>query len=93
MGILSRRSNKKFTYQPRYSDGDGSSPYEIKHKFDEHRTTVNKRSLLNKFKDALNESKTKTDQSVRTRIYVIIAVLVFLFLWLIDFDLTIFYTQ
>lgn len=40
-----KRENKKFEYKPKYYKGDGN-PYEIKHKFDEHRVTVGKRSQL-----------------------------------------------
>ena len=40
MGFI-KRENKKFDYQPRYYKGEGN-PYEFKHKFDEHRTTVGK---------------------------------------------------
>ena len=45
MGLLKRRKNKQFDYNPRYFDNDGEgSPYKIKHKFDEFRTTIGERS-------------------------------------------------
>ena len=34
-----KRKIKKFDYQPRYYKGEGN-PYEIKHKFDKFRSTI-----------------------------------------------------
>ena len=44
MGLFKLRKNKKFNYEPRYYKGD-SSPFEIKHKFDDQRVTVKKINL------------------------------------------------
>lgn len=91
MGILNRRKNKSYDYEPRYfKNSDGSRPFEIKHKFDEHRTTVQKTSLKGKFTNAMTDFKQGSDAVVKTRIYIILAVLLFIFLWLIEFDLSIF---
>ncbi|AZQ43969.1 riboflavin synthase subunit beta [Nonlabens ponticola] len=90
MGVL-RRKNKKYDYEPRYyKSEEGSKPFEIKHKFDDQRTTVNRLGLKGKFNNAMRDYKEGTDALARKRIYIIVAVLVFLFLWLIDFDLSIF---
>jgi hypothetical protein len=91
MGILSKRKNKSYDYEPRYfKNSDGSKPFEIKHKFDEHRTTVQNTGLKGKFHNAMDDYKRGSDVVVRNRIFIIVAVLVLLFLWLIDFDLSIF---
>jgi len=44
MGLFKLRKNKKFNYEPRYYKGE-SSPFEIKHKFDDQRVTVQKTNL------------------------------------------------
>jgi hypothetical protein len=91
MGILSRRKNKKYEYEPRYyKNKDGSRPFEIRHKFDDQRSTIHNHGLKSKFHNAVRDYKEGTDRTARLRIYIIIAVLVLLFLWLIDFDLSIF---
>lgn len=84
-----KRTNKKFEYTPRYYKGEGN-PYEIKHKFDEFRTTVGKRNLKQKFNDAVDELKKSESRGTNKTILIIVAILVFIFLYFIDFDLSIF---
>ncbi|WP_203257276.1 riboflavin synthase subunit beta [Hyunsoonleella ulvae] len=91
MGILKVRKNKKFDYTPRYYKGDGN-PYEIKHKFDEHRTTVgNNNGIKSKFINAINDYKTNENREANRRVIIIAAVLLFVFLLIIGFDLSIFF--
>ena len=92
MGFLKSRKNKKFSYTPRYFDDKGEgSPFEIKHKFDEHRKTVGaNKGLKGKFNDALDDLKNNPDDQANRRILIIIAVLILVFLFIIDFDLSIF---
>jgi len=90
MGFLSKRTNKKFDYKPRYYSGEGN-PYEIGHKFDEYRTTVGgNKGIKEKFKSAFSESENSANRGFNKTILIIIAVLVFIFLYIIDFDLSIF---
>jgi hypothetical protein len=85
-----RRSYKKFDYNPRYYKGD-SNPYEIRHKFDEFRTTTGKnKSLKAKVNQAISELRDSDSRGVNKTILIIIAILVFIFLYIIDFDLSIF---
>jgi hypothetical protein len=92
MGILKVRKNKKFSYTPRYYKGEGS-PYEIKHKFDEHRVTVgNNNGIKSKFVNAINDYKTNENNEANKRVIIIIAVLVLVFLFIIGFDLSIFFS-
>ena len=51
MGVI-KRKNKKFDYKPRYYKGDGN-PYEIKHKFDDQRVTVQKTNLKGTLKNMM----------------------------------------
>lgn len=93
MGIFKTRQNKKFDYTPRYFDDKGEgNPYEIKHKFDAYRTTVGKNGLKAKFKNALADLKGEKDKEANRRILIITAILVLLFLFIIDFDLSIFFS-
>lgn len=91
MGIIGKKTNKKYGYEPRYFKGsEHRKPFEIKHVFDEHRTTVQRTNLKGKFLNALQDYKEGSEAPVRRRIYLIAAILLLLFLWLIDFDLSIF---
>jgi len=94
MGMFKLRKNKKFSYTPRYykSNEDGQSPFEIKHKFDDYRKTINSTNLKSKFTNAFDELKNEPDQEVNKRIFVILIILVVLFLFFIDFDLSIFFS-
>jgi len=92
MGILNTRKNKKYSYTPRYYKGD-SSPFELKHKFDDYRVTVgNNRGLKTKLNNAIDDYKYNEDSSgANRRIMIIIGVLILIFLFVIDFDLSIFF--
>lgn len=89
MRLFKLQKNKKFNYEPRYYKG-GSSPFEIKHKFEDQRVTVQKNSLKKTFNNAIKDLKNRDSQSSKT-IGIITLVLVIVFLWFIDFDLTIFF--
>ena len=92
MGLLKTRKNKKFSYTPRYYKGD-ANPYEIKHKFDEHRVTVeNNNGIKSKFVNAINDYKTNENKEANRRVFIIVAILLFIFLFIIDFDLSIFFS-
>ena len=89
MGFI-KRTNKKFDYKPRYYKGEGN-PYEVKHKFDQFRTTTGKnKSLKAKFITAIDELKESRGKGVNKTLVAIISVLVLIFLFIIDFDLSIF---
>ncbi len=92
MGILKLRKNKKFSYEPRYYKGEGN-PFEMKHKFDEHRTTVgNNSGLKTKFNNAVDDFKNNPDREANRRVLIIAVVLVIIFLFIIGFDLSIFFS-
>ncbi len=90
MGFI-KRTNKKFDYKPRYYKGEGN-PYQVSHKFDEFRTTVGKNKRLKaRFTTAFDELKASKGIN-KTILYIVLA-LVFIFLYIIDFDLSIFYSK
>ena len=95
MGLLKSKKNKKFSYSPRYYDDKGKgNPFEIKTKFDEFRTTTGENhGLINKFKLAWADVKEKADRQTNIRIAIIITILLAIFLFIIDFDLSIFYSN
>lgn len=89
MGFI-KRTNKKFDYKPRYYQGEGN-PYEVKHKFDEFRTTTGKnKNLKAKLITAWDELKESRGRGINKTIVLIVVLLTFLFLLFIDFDLSIF---
>ena len=89
MGFI-KRTNKKFDYKPRYYQGEGN-PYEVKHKFDEFRTTTGKnKNLKAKLITAWDELKESRGRGINKTIVLIVVLLSFFFLLFIDFDLSIF---
>ncbi|KAB1067695.1 riboflavin synthase subunit beta [Tamlana haliotis] len=95
MALLKPRKNKKFSYTPRFYDDKGEgNPFEIKHKFDDYRKTVgDNKSLKGKFVDALDDLKNNQDKGVNKRLVIIIAILLLVFLFIIEFDLSIFFSK
>ena len=95
MAILKPRKNKKFNYTPRYFDDKGEgSPFEMKHKFDDFRKTVgDNKGLKAKFVDAFDDLKNNQDQKVNKRLIIIVAILLLVFLFIIEFDLSIFFSK
>ncbi|MFS4456660.1 riboflavin synthase subunit beta [Maribacter sp. 2304DJ31-5] len=93
--ITRLRKNRQFEYSPRYYDGQGKgNPYKIEPKFDQFRSTLHKqRGLKNKINNAFEDAKRKGDRNLKLRIIVIFAVLLFLALYILDFDLSIFFTE
>lgn len=94
MGILNTRKNKKYSYTPRYYKGEGN-PYELKHKFDEFRVTAGSdKGLKTKLNNALDDYQNNQDRSgANRRIMIIVSVLILAFLYIIDFDLSIFFSN
>ncbi len=94
MGLFKTRTNKRFSYQPRYYKKDGS-PYEIKSKFDDYRkATAHTPGLKNKFNNAMDDyNETPDDYGANKRVVIIVAILVLLFLFVIGFDLSIFFDR
>jgi hypothetical protein len=99
MGLLDKftklRRNKKFGYSPRYYDDKGEgSPYKFEHRFDKFRSTVDTpRGLKNKVRNAAEDLRREGDRNQKIRFLAILVILLFIFLYIIDFDLSIFYTK
>ncbi|MGY0392882.1 riboflavin synthase subunit beta [Bizionia sp. KMM 8389] len=93
MGVFNTRKNKRYSYTPRHYKGEGS-PYEIKHKFDDFRSTVGSNNgLKSKINSAWDDYKNNSDSHANRRVLIIVGILVFLFLLIIGFDLSIFFSN
>ena len=90
MGIFKIKKNKRYSYTPRFYKRE-RSPFEIKHKFDDQRVTIEKTNLKGKFTNAIDDFKTNPNSLANRRVFIIILILIFVFLWIIDFDLSIFF--
>ena len=90
MGIFNIKKNKRYSYTPRFYKGE-QSPFEIKHKFDDQRVTIEKTNLKGKFTNAIDDLKSNPNTVANRRVSIIILILIFVFLWIIDFDLSIFF--
>lgn len=96
MGKFSKlRKNRKYNYTPRYYDNKGEgSPFKMEPKLDKYRTTVDApRGLKGKFSNAMSDIRKTGDQNLKLRMLIIIAILILIFLYIIDFDLSIFYSN
>ena len=90
MSIFKTKKNKRYSYTPRFYKGD-QSPFEIKHKFDDQRVTIEKTNLKGKIINDIDDLKTNPNSLANKRVTIIILILIFIFLWIIDFDLSIFF--
>jgi len=90
MGIFNTKKNKRYSYTPRFYKGE-QNPFEIKHKFDDQRVTIQKTNLKGKFTNAIDDLKTNLNTLANRRVFIIIIILIAVFLWIIDFDLSIFF--
>jgi hypothetical protein len=95
MGFMKLRKNKRFNHIPRFYDDKGQgNPFEIKHKFDDYRSTIGtNNSLKGKVNNAFVDYKQNPDRLANRRVLIIIAVLIIIFLFIIDFDLSIFFSK
>ena len=93
MGLMKLKKNRKYDYKPRYYKGDGN-PYELKHKFDDDRKTINPpKGIKGKWNAALDEYQNQRDESVNKRVFIIAGILILLILLIFGFDLSIFFPQ
>lgn len=91
--FLKLRKNRNFEYKPRYYKGEGN-PYKIEHKLDKFRTTAHhQRGLKTKFSNAFEDLRKEGDRNMRVRFFAILGILIFIFLYIIDFDLSIFFSS
>lgn len=93
MGVFKTRKNKKFSYAPRYWEGE-ENPFQIEQRFDKYRSTVGQnKNLKQKMNAAWDDlqSNSESDQGTNKRVILIAAILIFIFLYFINFDISIFF--
>lgn len=96
MGRFSRlRKNKKYEYKPRYFDDKGEgTPFKVQHKFDKYRSTVDAQGgIKRRFQSAMSDLKKEGDRNLKIRFWVILIVLLLIVLYILDFDLSIFFSS
>ena len=82
MGLFNLKKNKRYNYTGRFSQdptlhGKSTNPKKIKSKFDNFRTTIgNDNGFRNKFRNAINDYKKGTDNSVKKRTAIILFLLI-----------------
>ena len=82
MGLFNLKKNKRYNYNGRFSEdstfsGKSINPKKIKSKFDDFRTTIgNDNGLRNKFRNAINDYKRGTENSVKKRTATILFLLI-----------------
>tara|TARA_B100000959_G_scaffold258640_1_gene293681 strand:- start:2769 stop:3044 length:276 start_codon:yes stop_codon:yes gene_type:complete len=86
MALFNLRKNKKYNYTGRFSEektyiGTHAKPKKIKSKFDEYRSTIgDNNSFRIKFRNAIEDYKRGSDNSVRKRLIIILTILIAFFL-------------
>lgn len=87
--------NKRFNYTPRYYKGKSEvdeSKYEGT-KFDAYAEALNKNDIAGQWHETRINSRNRGNSEFNKTILIIIAILVLIFLYIIDFDLSIFYSN
>mgnify|MGYP001502551603 CR=1 FL=1 len=86
MALFNLRKNKKYNYTGRFSEektyiGTHAKPKKIKSKFDEYRSTIgDNNSFRIKFRNAIEDYKRGSDNSVRKRLIIILTIVIAFFL-------------
>ncbi len=86
--------NKRFNYTPRYYKGKENtdeSKYETK--FDAYADVYNKNDISGQWHERRLESRNRANSGFNNTILIIIAVLVLISLYILDFDLSIFFSK
>ena len=85
MGIFNTHKNKRYNYTPHFYKSE-RSPFEIKHKFDDQRVTIEKINLKGKFVNAIDDLKTNPNTLANRKVSIIILILICVFLWILVCD-------
>tara|TARA_B100000941_G_scaffold249924_1_gene195976 strand:+ start:525 stop:800 length:276 start_codon:yes stop_codon:yes gene_type:complete len=86
VGLFKLRKNKRYSYSGRFSEQLSSNAKstvskKIKPKFEDFRTTVgHNNSFRQKFRNAVNDFKNGSENSVRVRLLIILSILTFVLL-------------
>tara|TARA_R110000868_G_scaffold57528_13_gene177597 strand:- start:4537 stop:4839 length:303 start_codon:yes stop_codon:yes gene_type:complete len=86
--------NKRFNYTPRYYKGKEDAN-ELKHatKFDIYAETLNKGDFSGQWHETRINSRNRNNSGFNRTILILIGFFVLIFLFIIDFDLSIFFSK
>lgn len=86
--------NKRFNYTPRYYKGkDETSEINFSTKFDVYADTLNKGDFSGQWHESRLKYRNRDNSGFNTTIYVLIGIFILIFLFIIDFDLSIFFSK
>ena len=86
--------NKRFNYTPRYYKGKEDAD-ELKYatKFDAYSETYNKNDFSGQWHESRINSRNRNNSGFNKTILILIGLFVLIFLFIIDFDLSIFFSK
>jgi len=85
--------NRRFNYTPRYYKGKKDiDELSYPTKFDAYAETLNENDFSGHWKESRVNSRNRGNSEFNKTIYIIIIILVFISLYILDFDLSIFFS-
>ena len=94
VNLFKLRKNKRYNYTPRYYQGKSEGNlYDFDSKFSKYRETYNENDFGKQWQEARLQMRTRKNRGISMRLLLILLVLVFVSLYILDFDLSIFYSQ
>ena len=97
MNILNpfkKKKNRRFNYTPRYYSGKSAGNiYDFDSKFYRYRETFNDNDFREKWDIERLKMRTRKNRNISIRLLIIILLLTFISFYILDFDISIFYTK
>lgn len=97
MNILNpfkKKKNRRFNYTPRYYSGKSEvNIYDFDSKFYRYRETFNANDYREKWDIERLKMRTRKNRNISIRLLLIILLLTFISFYILDFDISIFYTK
>ena len=97
MNILNpfkKKKNRRFNYTPRYYLGKSEGNiYDFDSKFYRYRETFNANDYREKWDIERLKMRTRKNRNISIRLLLIILLLTFISFYILDFDISIFYTK
>jgi hypothetical protein len=91
--LFKLNKNRRFNYTPRFFKGKEDIPINFESKFSKYRDTYNSIDMGMNWSDQRDKMRNKRNRGINMTLILIVVFLILVFLYIIDFDLTIFYTN
>jgi len=91
--LFNLNKNRRFNYTPRFFKGKEDIPINFESKFSKYRDTYNSIDMGMNWSDQRDKMRNKRNRGINMTLILIVVFLILVFLYIIDFDLTIFYTN